>query len=147
MSTAVLTGAEDAEATSVNADHVLPVPHILEAVAAVRRRAHALLADWELPTENLEVALLVISELITNAIVHALPPAMLRLRCSANEGRRTLRIEVTDSGPSPQARRPIGELEQDEHGRGISIVMALSASCGTYARRDRVTRWADLPVT
>ncbi|MDI9888372.1 ATP-binding protein [Streptomyces sp. HNM0645] len=143
---AVLGSAECPRVTLANPDRVLQVPHIPEGIAAVRRRAHALLAGWDLPTESLEVALLVISELITNAIVHALPPATLRLRCSENEGPRTLRIDVTDGGPSSQVWRPTGELESDEHGRGIGIVVALSASYGTYAHRDRVTRWAELSM-
>ncbi|WP_254885979.1 ATP-binding protein [Streptomyces sp. NA02950] len=127
-------------------DHHLPVPHLHEAVAGVRRRAQLLLDEWDLPAECLEDALMVISELITNAVLHALPPAVLRLCSSETDGCRTLRIEVTDGGPAPRAEQ-VGEgIEPDEHGRGIGIVSALSSCHGTRVGCSGVTRWAELPV-
>ncbi|MGW7008391.1 ATP-binding protein [Streptomyces sp. NPDC054933] len=150
MRTAVVNGSEEAAVAtpSESADHLIPVPHIREAVATVRRRAHALLADWGLPADNLEEALLVISELITNAILHALPPAVLRLRWSEIEGRPTLRIEVTDGGSVPRPRRWPDEMAApDEHGRGLGIVTALSVRHGAHVRSGGVMWWADLPVS
>jgi anti-sigma regulatory factor (Ser/Thr protein kinase) len=86
----------------------------------------------------------VISELISNAISHALPPAVLRLSVPEIDGRRVLRIEVTDGGPQPRSgRQPAGPCPE-EHGRGISIVIALSVRCGTRSHPDGITRWADL---
>lgn len=126
--------------------YLFSVPHIHEAVAPVRRRAQALLIEWELPADCLDDALMVISELITNAVLHALPPAVLRLRWSENEGCPALRIEVTDGGPAPGDRLRDQEIEPDEHGRGLAIVSALSARHGTRTGDDRVTRWAELPV-
>ncbi|MBL1097421.1 ATP-binding protein [Streptomyces sp. 205] len=128
------------------ADHHLPVPHIHGAVATVRHRARLLLDEWELPAECLDDALMVISELITNAVLHALPPAVLRLRSSETDGCRTLHIEVTDGGPAPRTERPDEEIEPDEHGRGIGIVSALSSCHGTRVGCSGVTRWAELPV-
>lgn len=126
--------------------HVLPVPHICEAVATVRRRAHALLTEWELSAELLDEALMVISELVTNAILHALPPAVLRLGWSQCEGRSSLRIEVTDGGPVPADQRADEDIEPDEHGRGLGIVTALSARHGSHACHQGITWWADLLV-
>lgn len=150
MTTAVVNVSGEAAAAtpSGSAAHLLPVPHIREAVATVRRRAHALLTDWGLPADSLEDALLVISELITNAILHALPPAVLRLCWSEIEGRPVLRIEVTDGGSVPRPRRwPQEVAAHDEHGRGLGIVTALSVRCGTHVRSGGVVRWADLPVS
>ncbi|MCQ6245400.1 ATP-binding protein [Streptomyces malaysiensis] len=126
--------------------HVLPVPHLCEAVATVRRRAHALLTEWELSTELLDEALMVISELVTNAILHALPPAVLRLGWSQYEGRSSLRIEVTDGGPVPADQRADEDIEPDEHGRGLGIVTALSARHGSRSCHQGITWWADLLV-
>ncbi|MEU8828442.1 ATP-binding protein [Streptomyces sp. NPDC048636] len=129
------------------ADHHLPVPHIHEAVATVRRRARLLLDEWDLPDACLDDALMVISELITNAVLHALPPAVLRLRASDTDGGcRILRIEVTDGGPVPREERIDEEIEPDEHGRGVGIVAALSSCHGTRVGCSGVTRWAELPV-
>ncbi len=126
--------------------HVLPVPHICEAVATVRRRAHALLTEWELSDDCLDEALMVISELVTNAILHALPPAVLRLRWTECEGSAGLRIEVTDGGPVPPGQRDDEDLEPDEHGRGLGIVTALSTRHGSRSCHEGITWWADLPV-
>ena len=128
-------------------DHHFPVPHLHEAVATVRRRAHALLADWGLAADTLEDALLVVSELITNAVLHALPPAVLRLRWSETKGCGTLHIAVTDGGPVPRGPGSAEETEPDEHGRGLCIVTALSARHGTDPGHGGVvTRWAEMPV-
>ncbi|MET7902501.1 ATP-binding protein [Streptomyces sp. NPDC005355] len=148
MGAPAANGDESPDRTPPDGDdgHLFPVPHIHEAVAPVRRRAQALLVEWELPADCLDDALMVISELITNAVLHALPPAVLRLCWSENEGCPTLRIEVTDGGPVPCDQLPDEEIEPDEHGRGLSIVTALSARHGTRTGSDRVTRWAELPV-
>ncbi|MGV9849832.1 ATP-binding protein [Streptomyces sp. NPDC003442] len=127
-------------------DHVLPVPHICEAVATVRRRAHALLSAWELPADRVDEALMVISELVTNAILHALPPAVLRLSWTECEGRAGLRIEVTDGGPIPADQRADEDIEPDEHGRGLGIVTALSSRHGSHTCHEGITWWADLPA-
>lgn len=87
-------------------EHVCPLPHIPEAVSVVRRRVRTVLADWNLAPDLAEDALLVISELITNAVVHALPPAALRLSRVGADGRSALRVEVTDAGPVAADGRP-----------------------------------------
>ncbi|BDM72482.1 hypothetical protein HEK616_59690 [Streptomyces nigrescens] len=120
-------------------EHVFPLPHIPESVSVVRRRARAVLADWNLAPDLAEDALLVISELITNAVVHALPPAVLRLSRVAG-GRNGLRVEVTDAG----AGRPAAEPCPGEHGRGLGIVTALAAECGTRVHPGGITWWAEL---
>ncbi|MFI0711447.1 ATP-binding protein [Streptomyces inhibens] len=126
------------------AEHVCPLPHIPEAVSVVRRRVRTVLADWNLAPDLAEDALLVISELITNAVVHALPPAALRLSRVGADGRCALRVEVTDAGPVAADGRPAVEPYADEHGRGLGIVTALSAECGTRVHAGGITRWAEL---
>ncbi|MEU8995164.1 ATP-binding protein [Streptomyces caniferus] len=121
------------------AEHIWPLSHIPEAVSVVRRRARTVLAAWNLAPDLTEDALLVISELITNAVVHALPPAVLRLSRAGAEGPGALRVEVTDAGP-----RPAVEPCADEHGRGLGIVTALAAECGTCIHAGGITRWAEL---
>ncbi|MGX1853809.1 ATP-binding protein [Streptomyces sp. NBC_01456] len=126
-------------------DHVCPLSHIPEAVSVLRRRVRTILADWNLAPELAEDALLVVSELTTNAVVHALPPAVLRLSRVGAEGRNALRVEVTDAGPAAHGR-PAVEPCADEHGRGLGIVTALAAECGTHVHAGGITRWAELPA-
>ncbi|GAA1068293.1 ATP-binding protein [Streptomyces asiaticus] len=144
--TAMRDEAQDRPSADEAGDHVLPVPHICEAVATVRRRAHALLSEWELPADRLDEALMVISELVTNAILHALPPAVLRLSWTECEGGAGLRIEVTDGGPIPADQRADEDIEPDEHGRGLGIVTALSSRHGSQTCHEGITWWADLPA-
>ncbi|MFJ1969084.1 ATP-binding protein [Streptomyces sp. NPDC087903] len=142
------TSTSDADmAPASRAEHVCALSHIPETVSVVRRRARTVLAQWRVPTPTADDALLVISELTTNAIVHALPPAVLRLSVPEVGSRRTLRIEVTDAGAAPQRRTsPDGPhpAEHKENGRGTGIVAALSTRHGISRRPERTTRWADL---
>lgn len=156
---AVITPDDAAAARSAGTrrgvvDVVLPLPRILEALAAVRHRVRAVLAGWDLPPDLADDALLVVSEMTTNAITHALPPATLRLSRVPGPGQCTLRVQVTDAGPVARSREegPRGEGSREEtgdapceeHGRGIAIVAALSVRCGICVRPGEVTRWADL---
>ncbi|MEU5531794.1 ATP-binding protein [Streptomyces sp. NPDC020362] len=129
--------------------HLCALAHLPEAVCAVRRRARTVLAQWRVPIPTVDDALLVISELTTNAIVHALPPAVLRLSLPGASSTRTLRIEVTDAGPALQ-RCPSQDgphpAEHRENGRGTDIVAAISARHGISRHPERTTRWADLPM-
>ncbi|RZB19163.1 ATP-binding protein [Streptomyces sp. F001] len=123
---------------------VCPLPHVPGAVSVVRGRVRALLADWNVFPELVEDCLLVVSELLTNAIVHALPPAELRLSWARGDGLGTLRVEVTDGGPACPAGQSAAEIDPDEHGRGEEIVHALATRHGMSVHSGGVTRWADL---
>ncbi|MET9089090.1 ATP-binding protein [Streptomyces sp. NPDC004237] len=125
-------------------ERVFPMPPVAGAVSDVRRRAGAVLAAWKVSPEIVEDALLVVSELLTNAIVHALPPAVLRLSWVRGGGLGTLHIEVTDGGCARPAGEPCAGIDPDEHGRGEEIVHALATRYGMHVRPGRVTRWADL---
>ncbi|MFJ8586831.1 ATP-binding protein [Streptomyces sp. NPDC093595] len=126
-------------------DHVCPVPHAPGAVSAVRRRVRDVLGEWGLPSDAVMDALVVVSELLTNALVHALPPATLRLSRVRVDGRGALRVEVTDAGPV-LAGDGWGAPDPDEHGRGTDIVTALAARCGVRVGAEGITRWADVPA-
>ncbi|MGW2567758.1 ATP-binding protein [Streptomyces sp. NPDC001537] len=126
------------------------MPHIPEAVSVVRRRARTVLARWRVPPSTAYDALLVISELTTNAIVHAQPPAVLRLSLPEEGHRGGLRIEVTDAGPvrrRPPSRPGPHLAGHPENGRGAGIVAALSTRRGISRHPGRITRWAVLHVT
>lgn len=128
------------------AEYVHSLPHIPGAISVVRRRARAVLADWNLSPDVTDDAILVISELLTNAIVHALPPAALRLSWVRVDGLSALRVEVTDAGPVLAAGQSVVRVAPDEQGRGQSIVHALAARCGMRVHPGGIIRWADLVV-
>ncbi len=85
------------------------------------------------------VALLIVSELVTNAVLHGSEP--IELRATVDEGR--LRIEVSDGDPDaaavarPGQRPPVG-------GRGLDIVESLTRSWGTIPHAEGKTVWVEL---
>ncbi|MGW1161171.1 ATP-binding protein [Streptomyces sp. NPDC002519] len=127
-------------------EYVFPLPRAPRAVSVVRRRVCTLLATLSLTTDAAENVLLVVSELLTNALVHALPPATLRLSQVLVDGRGAVRVEVTDKGPAIAAGVPGRPVDPDEHGRGLAIVTMLSARCGVQVDPGGTCRWAEVPA-
>ncbi|MDC0766560.1 ATP-binding protein [Streptomyces sp. HD] len=128
------------------ADHVFSLPHTPGAVSGIRRHIRAVLAGWNLAAELTEEILLVVSELLTNAIVHALPPATLRLSLSGADRCGGVRVEVTDMGPATPTELRASAVDPDEHGRGLAIVTALAARCGVDVHPGGTSRWAELQL-
>ncbi|MCH0565436.1 SpoIIE family protein phosphatase [Streptomyces sp. MUM 2J] len=91
-----------------------------------------------------EDAILVVSELVTNAVVHAGTDVRLLSRL---EPSGHVVVEVSDQHPSRAPRD--GEAaratpEPPEHGRGLRLVSALAESWGVTYCRDAKTVWARL---
>lgn len=115
----------------------IELPGDSSSVAAARRFVAATLEAWGCG-EVVGPAVLVTSELVTNAWRHAGAGCRLRLVRQAT----VVRIEVADAAPSPPEPRRVAE--DDEGGRGLLIVSALSAAWGVDpAERGKVT-WAEL---
>ncbi|WNI15805.1 ATP-binding protein [Actinacidiphila sp. ITFR-21] len=88
-----------------------------------------------------EDVLLVVSELVTNACLHAGGPEELRLRHSA----KALRIEVVDGGPGDPAPRTPHRAGRPG-GHGMFIVQRLCLDWGVTRQDGRPgkTVWAEL---
>jgi anti-sigma regulatory factor (Ser/Thr protein kinase) len=113
------------------------------AVGTARRVVRDLLIAWGVPEGSRDDAVLVISELVTNALVHT---AGERIACRLHGTADRIRIEVEDQegGPAlPAARRPRPE---DQHGRGLFLVDALCLDWGVATVSGRPARvvWAEL---
>lgn len=121
----VLNGPCRVSSAGIGNSRRLSVPHMREGIGAVRRRAAAVLEEWGTAPAVAEDVLLVVSELVTNAIVHARAPVTLRLSLAQADDRPGIRVEVTDRGPA-RAHGP-DEWVADEHGRGDLIIEALAA--------------------
>ena len=92
-----------------------------------------------------EAAVLVVSELVSNAVLHARPdPAPIELHVQADE--RVVHIEVRDHDPDPPRRRHGVPGPEEDRGRGLHIVHSVADDWGW----DRVEGngkivWCDLP--
>lgn len=141
MTTELDLAASIAVAEPGTFSYVHPVRHLPQAVGTVRRRVRSLLEEWGVTGDTLEEITLVVSELVTNAVRHALPPAELSLSVRpAGRGSR-LRVEVRDQGP---AQRDVPRrLSDDERGRGCDIVYAVAARCGACEDARGTVRWAE----
>ncbi|MEU9128735.1 ATP-binding protein [Kitasatospora sp. NPDC048540] len=119
------------------------LPHLPESAGTARRIARHALSEWGVGEDAADQVLLVVSELVTNAVEHALPPVALRVDVP-DEG--MVHVEVADGGPAEQEGEWITSCAPDEHGRGSGIIDFLAASHGCCTRAGRSTHWADMPT-
>ncbi|MFD9622351.1 ATP-binding protein [Streptomyces virginiae] len=111
--------------------------HQPQAVQAARHAARAVLERWKI---NGDAVLLVVSELVTNAVEHAEPPLALHLH-RERAGNRVW-VGVTDGGPAATESAWTASCADDEHGRGIAIVDTLADAHGTRPHSGGTTHWA-----
>ncbi|MFJ8504708.1 ATP-binding protein [Streptomyces avermitilis] len=108
--------------------------------STARREARRVMKSWGLEDGILDDSLLVVSELVTNAVQYAQPPISLSLHLSHDQA---LLIEVIDGGPSPVEDEWTANRPADEHGRGGVIVDALTSGAGEINQpHGCVHRWA-----
>jgi len=96
-------------------------------VAVARRRVRDVITAWDVPEALADAAVLVTSELVTNAI-RAEPGAAVTLCLSVQAGR--FRIAVHDSSPDAVSLRATEEPTADG-GRGLVLVDALASEWGS----------------
>jgi hypothetical protein len=101
-------------------------------VRLARAFVRATLREWQSPVDH-DDAMLVVSELVTNVLLHAHGTPLIRLLPLASG----LRVEVCDDSPQP----PL-----PARGLGLALVEGLAAAWGT-SRRDRgKVVWCELPA-
>ncbi|MEV6507875.1 ATP-binding protein [Streptomyces sp. NPDC051642] len=110
----------------------------LRAVPEARRALRELLRHWGRPGRS-EIAELLTSELVTNALIHTDHDAVL----TATVGPRGLRVEVRDF----VARRPrlhVPDADDGTHGRGLVLVQSLADVWGVSAHGVGKSVWFEL---
>ncbi|MFJ9536648.1 SpoIIE family protein phosphatase [Streptomyces sp. NPDC101225] len=113
--------------------------------AAAAEWAEARLPGADLLTDRLvDDTVLVASELVTNAVVHAGTEVVLECRLEQDTG--AVVVEVADHHPSRAPRDAQSEVpyETPEYGRGLRLVASLAESWGVTFRRGTKTVWARL---
>ncbi|MGA5414733.1 ATP-binding protein [Streptomyces pseudogriseolus] len=113
--------------------------------AQARRLTRARLTGWSVCEDTCDTAALVVSELVTNAIVHT---ASSHVVCELHDGDNLLRIAVRDEGCAPgRPRANTRQRPEEEHGRGLLLVDALCRAWGAQEHGPGLLVWAELART
>ncbi|MGW5605647.1 SpoIIE family protein phosphatase [Streptomyces sp. NPDC003753] len=112
-----------------------------EAVMHARRFTARTLRSWGVSQEA-DVVQLVVSELVTNAVVHTQGELRLDLTRAGNR----IRVAVTDSLPRAPVKPRIVDWESTG-GRGIMLVEAMSAAWGSVPVGGGKQVWSEIALT
>lgn len=109
------------------------------------RQARDLLAQacatWRVQPDVTQVAQVIATELVTNAVRHARPP----MDFSVVLRDEVLHVAVQDGDPQPPRRRTILS-ERDDHGRGLQLVDGLATAWGCAPAPNGKVVWATVQV-
>ncbi|MET7291660.1 SpoIIE family protein phosphatase [Streptomyces griseoloalbus] len=115
-----------------------------ERIAVARQQLRELLHDWS-STDQVDSAVLLLSEMLTNVLVHTDTDALLLAEVTGRKDGRRMRVEVTDAGDDlPHLRRP-GELASS--GRGLLMIELLAHTWGVDPRGAGKSIWFELYET
>jgi anti-sigma regulatory factor (Ser/Thr protein kinase) len=118
----------------------ISLPQNVASPAQARRQVCLFAAEHDLLGQE-GVALLVVSELVTNAVLHGAEP----IHVCVSRHSDSLRIEVSDGDAHTSPIDPLRPRAYDEPGgRGMQIVNALSRGWGVTRHDDGKTVWAEV---
>ncbi len=119
------------------------VPHERTSVAMARHAFSDELRESGVPPDEREDAVLVLSELMSNAIRHAspLPGGDIVVSWAISDG--CLHVEITDGGATTRPHAGVAAMSP-HGGRGLDIVRHISAQWGVHEDHHAVTVWADV---
>jgi anti-sigma regulatory factor (Ser/Thr protein kinase) len=106
-------------------------------VGHARRFCAATLAGWGVDAEVVDTCVLLVSELATNAVLHARTPFTVEIAPTP-----VLRVEVHDGDPRLPHPRDYGV--EAASGRGLHLVEALAASSGADRNASGKAVWFEL---
>lgn len=109
-----------------------------EPLSASAARKFVLSLGWSDDSDTNVRLATVVSEIVTNAILHARTPFIV----SVSPNRTAIRVEVTDGSASFPARRKYDTT--DPSGRGLAIVDAMADRWGVASAPNGKTVWFEL---
>ena len=119
----------------------LPLEHNGRAPAHARRGAREVLLAWRLPA-LVDSVVLVVSELVTNAVLHA--RTGLSIEVERHDG--VVRVTVRDGSPQQPRRRRHGVSAGTGRGLGLLATLATAWGSETTGPPHRKAVWFELPV-
>ena len=120
---------------SLSAVSALELPPTTESVPAARRYVREALGSTEV---DLDIALLLVSEVATNAVLHARSP----FRVTVVPVDLRVRIEIYDSSPVPPRMHAFSPTSGT--GRGLRMLDQLAHSWGVHANGRGKTVWFEV---
>ncbi|KOU64652.1 phosphatase [Streptomyces sp. XY58] len=112
-----------------------------ERIAGARRQVRELLHDWA-DEEQVDSAVLMVSEMVTNVLMHTDGDALLVAEAVGELGERRLRVEVADSSDELPHKRHPGEMASS--GRGVLLTEMLADAWGVDPRGEGKSIWFEL---
>ncbi|MGW6868234.1 SpoIIE family protein phosphatase [Streptomyces sp. NPDC054901] len=110
-------------------------------IAGARRQIHEFLHDWADP-DQVDSAVLMVSEMVTNVLVHTDGDALLVAEAAGDPGTRRLRVEVADGSDELPHKRQPGEMASS--GRGVLLMEMLADVWGVDPRGEGKSIWFEL---
>lgn len=118
-------------------------------VPVARVKARALAQEWRLPRHAADSLEWVVTELVTNAVIHGRATRGSYVAVTYYLDDVLLRVDVRDAaGGMPCVGSPVPEDgDEPEGGRGLRIVAALADAWGVTPRVIGKSVWAELVVS
>jgi anti-sigma regulatory factor (Ser/Thr protein kinase) len=121
-------------------------PRRAEFIPETRHRVGALLRAWQRSAETVDAAMLLVTELVTNAVEHTDASDVI---CSVSLSAEAVTVSVTDTGTDTRSGKggaPVVGQPDDlaESGRGLFLVAALATDWGTRLTAGSREVWARL---
>ncbi|MGV9912737.1 ATP-binding protein [Streptomyces tendae] len=118
-------------------------PAAPDAVRTARSLVRRTLDEWRLDSVG-DIAALLVSELVTNALRYATGPIGVRLVRGPAGAAGVLLVEVSDPLPDPPRERVA--RPDDEDGRGLQLVASAARRWGTRPGEAGKTVWFELAL-
>lgn len=107
------------------------------AVGHARRELRATLTGWGIEPDFAETVALCMTELVTNAVIHAASGCQVQVTNDAG----TITVEVQNPGPGPELTRSDARDPLQVHGRGLQLVDALTSRWGSSRDSSGFNAW------
>jgi anti-sigma regulatory factor (Ser/Thr protein kinase) len=121
------------------------VPYVASGVSAARHRVAGDLAAHGLPPDVVDDVVLVVSELLSNALRHARPLPSGDLRVSWGLEGGAVQVVVTDGGATTRPHI-VAATVSSTGGRGLSIISDVARDWGVSDGEDETNVWAIVPI-
>jgi hypothetical protein len=112
-----------------------------ERIAAARQHMRQLLHDW-VDGDQVDSAVLMLSEMVTNVLIHTDGDALIVAEVTCHEAGRRMRVEVSDGSDELPHKRHPGEMASS--GRGLVLMEMLAHAWGVDPRGEGKSIWFEL---